>query len=236
MDLKNLGLGKYYYYIRPVNDDLIDLRLLLQNTFLNLRIHKERTTAFFFEMLFPYGAPNNVYFNWLIRSKRVIEEYYEFIIEKIYFVSDVSLLDSYKNLVIILPNKSDEEEFWEELDFFEFLHDDDRFHRMNCYEYKIAGNHFNGKEVFPFRDGLMIDLYISPDDIIELDHIEEYKMLELKNGQHILKDLFQEELEGYNPLFNLINSVDREIGTQKLFNDKLEPQYPKLKSNYDYRR
>ncbi len=80
------GLGQYYLYIRPMDLDVIDYKLLLLNTFQKVQYIGaiDKSSSFFIKYIFPYRNPNQSYLNWLIYSKKIISEFYLFFIKKVY--------------------------------------------------------------------------------------------------------------------------------------------------------
>jgi len=71
------GYSWYFLYILPADLGEIDFPLFLSNIFLNVKYpaYIDRSKSFLVQYLFPYRAPNTSYFNWLIDSKRAINEY-----------------------------------------------------------------------------------------------------------------------------------------------------------------
>ena len=90
--LPKFGLENYYLYLRPIDLNDIDFKLLLINTFQYLKFTspKHNIISFFIKYIFPKGAPNKSYLNWLILSKRNAAEYCIFSIKKKMFYIDLS--------------------------------------------------------------------------------------------------------------------------------------------------
>ncbi|MHA1490787.1 MAG: hypothetical protein ACTSRI_14220 [Promethearchaeota archaeon] len=80
------GLGQYYLYIRPININELDFRLLLTNTFQKIKYpaYIDDAKSFFIKYLFPHSTPNMAYINWLSKSKKGISEYCLFSVKKIH--------------------------------------------------------------------------------------------------------------------------------------------------------
>lgn len=80
------GLGQYYLYIRPININELDFRLLLTNTFQKIKYpaYIDDIKSFFIKYLFPHSTPNMAYINWLSKSKKGISEYCLFSVKKIH--------------------------------------------------------------------------------------------------------------------------------------------------------
>lgn len=85
---QDFGLGQYFLYIRPINMDIIDFKLLFNNTFQKVRYpaYIDNVQSLFIKSLFPYRNLNMSYLNWLTKSKKIISEYCTFYIKKIYIL------------------------------------------------------------------------------------------------------------------------------------------------------
>jgi len=90
--LQEFGLQKYYLYFQPSDFNAINPELLLINTFISVRFNSPRIDAFSFlvKYIFPYNTPNRVYLNWLLYSKKNINEYCLFSIKKTHEIFDFS--------------------------------------------------------------------------------------------------------------------------------------------------
>ncbi|TFF99385.1 MAG: hypothetical protein EU541_05040 [Promethearchaeota archaeon] len=84
--LNDLGLGQYYLYVRPIDSNEIDLKLLLTNTFQKIKFpaYIDDVTSLFIKYIFPHRNPNLSYINWLTKSKKIISEYCIFTIKTFY--------------------------------------------------------------------------------------------------------------------------------------------------------
>ncbi|MFW9866180.1 MAG: hypothetical protein ACFFEN_08800 [Candidatus Thorarchaeota archaeon] len=82
------GFSQYMLYIRPSAFERVDLKLLLLNTFQNIK-HSGgigTSTSLLIKYLMPYGRPNTAYLNRLVKSERVIGEYCLFSLQKVYIL------------------------------------------------------------------------------------------------------------------------------------------------------
>ncbi|MEJ2294547.1 MAG: hypothetical protein P8Y23_07225, partial [Candidatus Lokiarchaeota archaeon] len=97
------GLQEYHIYIRPINMKIIDLKLLLSNSFTSFRFREISTSSFCFliKYLFPINNPNIGYFSWLILSKKTISEYCLFTFKNEYslhnFSHNIEIKDKFIN-------------------------------------------------------------------------------------------------------------------------------------------
>ncbi|TFF85124.1 MAG: hypothetical protein EU518_01670, partial [Promethearchaeota archaeon] len=83
---QKFGYSYYYLYIHPSNLEEIDFKLLLLNTFDQVRYpgYIDKSKSLLINYIFPYRNPNTAYLNWLTKSKRIINEYCLFYIKKLY--------------------------------------------------------------------------------------------------------------------------------------------------------
>ncbi|MHA1454786.1 MAG: hypothetical protein ACTSR5_02210 [Promethearchaeota archaeon] len=90
--LPEFGLQKYYLYFQARDFNEIVPELLLINSFLSVRFNSTRfdTFSFLVKYIFPYNTPNKKYFNWLLFSKKNINEYCLFSIKKTHEIFDFS--------------------------------------------------------------------------------------------------------------------------------------------------
>ncbi|MFW9989293.1 MAG: hypothetical protein ACFFC3_11605, partial [Candidatus Odinarchaeota archaeon] len=74
---QNFGFSQYYLYIYPYNLNEIDLKLLLTNTFQDIKYPAciDTSNSFLIKYIMPYDIPNVKYLNWLVKAKQVIREY-----------------------------------------------------------------------------------------------------------------------------------------------------------------
>ncbi|MGQ4874634.1 MAG: hypothetical protein ACP6IY_11250 [Promethearchaeia archaeon] len=82
------GLSEYTIYLISKDYSELDLRLLLQNTFLSVKIPVvfPEYHPLIIKYIFPKGNPNKSYINWLIKSKKNIIEYCLFTKKSAYFI------------------------------------------------------------------------------------------------------------------------------------------------------
>lgn len=78
----NFGLSQYFLYINPFNFDDIDHKLLLSNTFQQVKYNASigGSNSLFIKYIFPNDDPNKSYLNWL-RGQYKLKEYCLFKIE-----------------------------------------------------------------------------------------------------------------------------------------------------------
>jgi len=83
---QNFNIGQYYLYIRPIDLNEIDFKLLFQNTFRKVKYpaYIDDAPSLFIKFLFPYRNPNMTYINWLTKSKKNISEYCMFFVKRFY--------------------------------------------------------------------------------------------------------------------------------------------------------
>ncbi len=82
---QHFGFSQYYLYLYPTDLNEINLKLLLMNTFQNIKYPAclDTSNSLLIKYLMPYNAPNLKYFNRLTKTKQVIREYCLFSIKKI---------------------------------------------------------------------------------------------------------------------------------------------------------
>ena len=83
---QNFGFSNYYLLLKPTNIDEIDKKLLFSNTFLSIKnpIEFDKSSeTFLINYIFPFRKPNDKYINWLIKSKKIIGEYFFFSVKKV---------------------------------------------------------------------------------------------------------------------------------------------------------
>lgn len=87
-NFRNYGISHYFLYIRPLDLNQIDFRLLFNNTFQKIKFQASigNNQSFFISYLFPFRNPNMSYINWLTKSKRIILEYCIFYIKSIHLI------------------------------------------------------------------------------------------------------------------------------------------------------
>ncbi|MBY9009562.1 MAG: hypothetical protein KGD74_06825, partial [Candidatus Lokiarchaeota archaeon] len=90
--LQEFGLQKYYLYFQSSDFNAVIPELLLINTFISIRFNSTKfdTYSFLVKYIFPYNTPNKVYLNWLLYSKKNINEYCLFSIKKTHEIFDFS--------------------------------------------------------------------------------------------------------------------------------------------------
>ncbi|MHA1914889.1 MAG: hypothetical protein ACW97V_11040 [Promethearchaeota archaeon] len=86
---RKFGLAQYYLYFSPHNWDEVDIKLLLINTFQRIQYPAQidPNQPLFLKTLFPYRTPNKSYINWLIKSKKNLQEICFFYIKKFYDIT-----------------------------------------------------------------------------------------------------------------------------------------------------
>ncbi len=82
------GLSEYTIYLISKDYSKLDLKLLLQNTFLSVKIPVILPEYYpiIIKNIFHKGNPNKSYINWLTKSKKNIIEYCSFTRKKAYFI------------------------------------------------------------------------------------------------------------------------------------------------------
>jgi len=82
---QTLDLENYFLYIKPSESNEIDWKMLFPLGFKNLKYTAslESSNSYLFQYIFPLKNPNFSYLNWLVRSKRDIDEYLSFSVKKI---------------------------------------------------------------------------------------------------------------------------------------------------------
>ena len=85
---QKFGFSQYYLYIRPININEIDFKLLFTNSFQKVKYLAsiDNTNSLFIQFLFPYRTPNTKYLNWLLKSKKNVSEYCLYNVKKIYYI------------------------------------------------------------------------------------------------------------------------------------------------------
>jgi hypothetical protein len=88
ISMQTIGLSSYYLYIRPIDIDKIDFKLLLTNTFKKIMfpVNYDLSNCLMIKYFFPYRNPNKAYINWLMKSKKNISEFLLFFVKKIHFL------------------------------------------------------------------------------------------------------------------------------------------------------
>lgn len=87
-EFSNFGFSQYFLYLIPINVNKLDLRALLLNTFLKIKIpiHIGDSNAFLINYIMPYRRPNRAYLNRIVKSDRIVREYCLFSIKKVYTI------------------------------------------------------------------------------------------------------------------------------------------------------
>lgn len=82
---QNFGLDNYYLYLKPNESNEIDWKMLFPLGFKNLKhtATLESSNSYLFQYIFPSKNPNFSYLNWLVKSKKNIDEYFSFSIKQI---------------------------------------------------------------------------------------------------------------------------------------------------------
>ncbi len=82
---QHFGFSQSYLYLYPTDLNKIDLKLLLMNTFQNVKYPAclDDSNSFLIKYIMPYNIPNVKYLNCLTKTKQVIREYCLFSIKKI---------------------------------------------------------------------------------------------------------------------------------------------------------
>jgi len=79
--------SNYFLWFATSNLKIINKKSLLINTFLSVKYPAEinqNLCSFLINYLFPYRTPNDSYFNWLLKSKKIFSEYLLFSIKNLY--------------------------------------------------------------------------------------------------------------------------------------------------------
>ncbi|MFW9821353.1 MAG: hypothetical protein ACFFE4_00365, partial [Candidatus Thorarchaeota archaeon] len=86
---RKYGLAQYYLYFCPLDWNEIDSKLLLINSFQNVKhpAQIDSNQPVLIKTLFPYRTPNKTYLNWLTKSKKVVRESCLFFIKKFFDIS-----------------------------------------------------------------------------------------------------------------------------------------------------
>ncbi|MFW9773513.1 MAG: hypothetical protein ACFFEO_15290 [Candidatus Thorarchaeota archaeon] len=84
--LHYFGLDQYFLYFYPNDLNRIDLKLLLLNTFQNIKhtISIGASNSFLIKYIMPYDRPNRSYLNHIAKSEKTVREYCLFSIKKVY--------------------------------------------------------------------------------------------------------------------------------------------------------
>lgn len=85
---QKFGFSQYHLYIRPINMNEVDFKLLFTNSFQRVKYLAsiDNTNSLFIKYLFPYRTPNTKYLNWLLKSKKNVSEYCLYHVKKIYCI------------------------------------------------------------------------------------------------------------------------------------------------------
>ncbi len=89
---QNFGLEQFYLYFFPTDIDEIDFRLLFLNTFQKIKYPTciDNSNSLLIKFLMPHRNPNMKYFNWLVRTKKIIREYMAFSVKKIHQIFHIN--------------------------------------------------------------------------------------------------------------------------------------------------
>ena len=82
---QKFGLDNYYLYIKPSVPNEIEWKMLFPLGFKNIKYTAslESANSYLFQYIFPSKNPNFSYLNWVLKSKREIDEYLSFSVKKI---------------------------------------------------------------------------------------------------------------------------------------------------------
>ena len=80
-----MGLENYYLYLKPSVPKVIDWKMLFPLGFKSIKYtgSLESANSYLFQYVFPTKNPNFSYLNWVLKSKREIDEYLSFSVKKI---------------------------------------------------------------------------------------------------------------------------------------------------------
>lgn len=80
------GFSKYYLYLLPNDWNEVDFKLMVTNTFQKIKYPAYIGFAqiLYGTFLFPYKTPNIAHINWLLKSKKCIDEYCLFSVKRMY--------------------------------------------------------------------------------------------------------------------------------------------------------
>jgi len=82
---QKFGLENFYLYIKPSIPNEIEWKMLFPLGFKNIKYtcSLESANSYLFQYIFPTKNPNFSYLNWVLKSKREIDEYLSFSVKKI---------------------------------------------------------------------------------------------------------------------------------------------------------
>lgn len=82
---QKFGLENYYLYIKPSISNEIEWKMLFPLGFKSIKYtcSLESANSYLFQYIFPSKNPNFSYLNWVLKSKREIDEYLSFSVKKI---------------------------------------------------------------------------------------------------------------------------------------------------------
>ncbi len=85
---QQFGFDQFFLYLCPTNVSKIDLKLLFLNTFQQIKVPLsiDNPIPFLIKYIMPYNTPNDKYLHWLVKSKKIIQEYSLFSVKKIYIL------------------------------------------------------------------------------------------------------------------------------------------------------
>ncbi|MFW9901813.1 MAG: hypothetical protein ACFFDY_11125 [Candidatus Thorarchaeota archaeon] len=85
---RSYRFSQYYLYLRPINPDIINLKLLFTNTFQSFKFigSIEDSVSFFMKYIFPMENPNKSFLNWHLYSAKDISEYCMFSIKRMHSI------------------------------------------------------------------------------------------------------------------------------------------------------
>ncbi len=88
INFSTFGLENYYLYLKPSEGNEIDWKMLFPLGFKNLKYTAslENSNSYLFQYIFPSRNPNFSYLNWVLKSKREIDEYLSFSVKKIFSI------------------------------------------------------------------------------------------------------------------------------------------------------
>ncbi len=83
---QNFGFGQYFLYFYPTDLKEIDFKHMLHNSFQKVKfpMNIDKSNSFLIKFIWPYRNPNISLLNWLVKSKKVIREYFLFFIKRGY--------------------------------------------------------------------------------------------------------------------------------------------------------
>lgn len=82
---QKFGLENFYLYIKPSIPNEIEWKMLFPLGFKSIKYtcSLESANSYLFQYIFPSKNPNFSYLNWVLKSKREIDEYFSFSVKKI---------------------------------------------------------------------------------------------------------------------------------------------------------